>query len=566
MKHSRLRPVDAALIASGTPSFADLVRQLDGDPELSEGRRRDMISGLRRVARAIERTPEDIPADPRWLQHRLGKVEPAALGVTPKSWSNAVSDARAAMARCGIVKRRIRRKADLSEAWRRLWDLVLASGDSSLQPALRRFVHFLDAQGVAPLDVTDADTLAYREALVASEISKSPEVAWRAAVNGWNLARRRLPDWPQVVLTLPSRQKRVRLAEEAYEDTFLADLDRLALALATPDPLAEDGRIKPLRPATIRQYRTQLFRFAADLVGAGVPVAQITDIAALCRPQNAELGLRQMLLRSGNRTNRSISEMAALLRNLAASYCHVDEVDRKALARLAARVALKPQTGMTRKNRTRLLALQNPRTLRQFLLLPERLFAAAKPGRKPYYRALDRETAVAIAILLACPLRVGNLAEIHLERNIHRPGDGRAYLVFEEDETKNARRIEFELPPELCRMIDRHLASRCPELCPHGTAWLFPRRDGAAAVDPSVLSERISKTIRRSTGLDVNAHLFRHLAVMIWLDANPGSYEAARRLLGHAELSHTLNLYSGFEASSAARAFSDLVAAKKAGP
>ena len=158
-----------------------------------------------------------------------------------------------------------------------------------------------------------------------------------------------------------------------------------------------------------------------------------------------------------------------------------------------------------------------------------------------------------------------NLAEIHLERNIHRPGDGRAYLVFEEDETKNERRIEFELPSDVIRMIDRHLASRCPELCPRGTCWLFPKRDGASAIDPNVLSVRITKTIRRATGLDVNAHLFRHLAVMVWLEANPGGYEAARRLLGHAELSHTINLYSCFEGRSAALAFSRLIAEKKKG-
>jgi hypothetical protein len=46
---------------------------------------------------------------------------------------------------------------------------------------------------------------------------------------------------------------------------------------------------------------------------------------------------------------------------------------------------------------------------------------------------------------------------------------------------------------------------------------------------------------------------------MNWLDANPGGYEVARRLLGHSDLSHTINLYSGLEVTSATKAFSDLV-------
>lgn len=113
-------------------------------------------------------------------------------------------------------------------------------------------------------------------------------------------------------------------------------------------------------------------------------------------------------------------------------------------------------------------------------------------------------------------------------------------------------------------MIERHLKTRCPELCPPGTRWLFPRRDGQSAVDPNALSSRISKRIHKETGLEMNAHLFRHFAVMNWLDTNPGGYEVARRLLGHSELSHTINMYSGLEARSATRAFADLIETKKA--
>lgn len=65
-----------------------------------------------------------------------------------------------------------------------------------------------------------------------------------------------------------------------------------------------------------------------------------------------------------------------------------------------------------------------------------------------------------MAIVLVCPVRVKNLAGIHLERNLHRPGDGRVFLVFENDEVKNERHAEFELPSDVSRMIDKHLATR----------------------------------------------------------------------------------------------------------
>lgn len=231
---------------------------------------------------------------------------------------------------------------------------------------------------------------------------------------------------------------------------------------------------------------------------------------------------------------------------------------------MAGRVATSPQKGMTRKNRDRLRGLQNDKSILRLLRLPERLFNNPPAGKaNAYTKALAREDAVAIAILLVCPVRIKNLAGIHLEQHIQRPGDGRAYLVLTEDDLKNERPLEFELPQEVIRMIDRHLASRCPHMCPAGTPWLFPRRDGAVSVEPGQLSTRIKKRVSKTTGLEVNAHLFRHFAVMNWLNANPGGYEVARRLLGHSEVSHTINMYSGVEVKSATRAFADLIAAKK---
>lgn len=55
-----------------------------------------------------------IPADPAWLQPRLARFAPAAIGLSAKSWSNVLSDARAALEFFGLAERRIRRKSDLT--------------------------------------------------------------------------------------------------------------------------------------------------------------------------------------------------------------------------------------------------------------------------------------------------------------------------------------------------------------------------------------------------------------------------------------------------------------------
>jgi integrase len=565
MNDLSMQPLDFAFVPKGTPMFSELITQLQADESLSETRRRDMISGLRRIAKAVNRAVDDVPAFGRWLQPRLDKLSPAAMGVTTKSWQNAVSDARSAMSQCGLVERRWGRPSDLSSDWHALWKTVLASDDPTVKNAIGRFVHFLSRHDVAPAEVRDEHAFAFLEALEVNEIYKSPETAYRAAIYGWNLAATRFPAWPQVRLFLPNRQIVHKLADVDLSPLMLADLDALIHRLAHPDPLADDGQARARRPSTLTQYRGQMIRFASELVHSGMPAEDITDVVTMLDPDVAERGLRQMLTRTDNKTNKLIHQMAALLRNLGRITGQPEEV-QKALKKLAAKLALAPQRGMTRKNRDRLRVLQDDTTMRRLLLLPEKLFNAPPAGKiNPFTKALAREDAVAIAILLYCPIRIKNLAGIHLEQNLHRPGDGRVFLVLTEEEVKNERSMEFDLPPDLIRMIDTHVKTRSPELCPAGTPWLFPRRDGAGSCHSGMLARRISKRIRKTTGIEMNAHLFRHFAVMNWLDANPGGYEVARRLLGHSEVSHTINMYSGLEVKAATRQFAELVTAKTRG-
>lgn len=564
MKHVDPKQTEFAFVFPETPMFSQLITELDAEEALPETRKRDIVSGLRRVSNGLNRTPDEVPADTTWLQPRIAKVAPAALGLSPKSWQNAVSDARSAMAHFGIVKRRHRHIDDLSPAWRNLWKRVLASKDKTLPRALPRFVHYLSHIGVAPQEVTQAHGDGFLAAIVANEISKSPEVGWINAINAWNLAVTRIEGWPQITLEKPRRQKVYKRADADLPADFMADLTALMQRMAKPDPFAEEGPTHPLRPHSITSYTRQLKRFASELLEAGVPAAEINSVAALCDPARAEIGLRAMYERNGNQKNKLIAETAALLRNLANKLGLGDDT-RKRLVKLAGQVAMPPQKGMTRKNRDRLRPLQDDKTHLKLLTLPERIFVRETGKTKPYLAALAREDALAIALLLHCPLRIKNISGIHIERHLQHMGDGRLFLVMTEDDTKTGTPIEAELPKDVVQMIKKHLATRTPLLCAKGTPWLFPRRDGQGAVDPNRLSARLAKRIRNEVGIEMNAHLFRHLAAMTWLDAQPGAYEAARRLLGHATSSHTLNLYSGLEARSATNAFGQLMESKKSG-
>lgn len=549
--------LEKVFVASSTPSFADLIQTLSEKDGLSSTRRKDLTSGLRRVAEALNRTPAEVPADPRWLQPRIARILPAALGVSPKTWQNTVSNARNAMVACGIVTKRHRRSSDLSPAWRGLWEIVRATKDKSLLSPLPRFIHFLDRLGVAPGDVSNQHALFYLDAIKLNEISKCPGTAYRAAVMGWNRAADRLPDWPPQKLSFPMKDKRVMLKEGEYAAGFITDVDNYLDMRRRPDLLLQDKVFRPIAASSAATYRYMLLRFASHVVRAGVPAEQIASLQTLLCPEHVELGLRQMLQRNGGDTCQSISDTSKLLATIA-GHLELDEETIAALTRFKGRLAVRASGGMTAKNRDRLRQLRNPEVLRGLLLLPEQIMA--RPFSVPGKRAMRaREEAIAIGILLYCPLRIKNLSALEIERHLHRPQKGTVYLVLPANEVKNDRPLEFELPRHLLAMIDAHLGQRAPALCDPCNPYLFPAARKVGPVAANELSERIKRRVRQEIGIEMNAHLFRHLAVMIYLEANPGGYEVARQMLGHSSVSRTINVYSGLETISATRAFASIV-------
>lgn len=191
------------------------------------------------MAKALGRSVEDVPADSRWLRPRIARVAPVTVGLSAKSWTNVVSDAKAAMSWCGIVEPKSNHRSHLSQDWSCLWGVVLKSGPFALQPALGRFVHFLNRLGVAPAEVDDSHAALYREALERNEIFKDTETAWRQAVYGWNRAEVLLPEWPRRRLSLPSRTNHIVLPLSTFPESFRLALDVYMDRRANPDPLCE---------------------------------------------------------------------------------------------------------------------------------------------------------------------------------------------------------------------------------------------------------------------------------------------------------------------------------------
>ena len=193
--------------------------------------------------------------------------------------------------------------------------------------------------------------------------------------------------------------------------------------------------------------------------------------------------------------------------------------------------------------------------------MPEELARTVARDEPSCSNAIQIQSAVAIALELVAPLRAKNLAGLMLGRHFVRARSGPGavvHLVVPPGEIKNRVPLEFELPPDMVRLIDLYVERYRPLLMTESSGCLFPARRGGAKA-PAHLGAQVQRTIKRTTGLTLNIHAFRHLCAFLFLKANPGEYETVRLLLGHKSLTTTVRNYCGLEQSDAFRRYDMLL-------
>lgn len=554
-----------AFVPKSAPRFDTLIAEISDDPALSKMQRRDRISALKRIAEFLNLEPDQIPADTTWLRLRLSKLSPPALGVGNKTFSNLLSTLRRVLEDTGLTGKSGSRIIQLDGAWKLLHQTMLATGDMRLRNGLGRFMRFAHNNGIAPEGVTDGTVAMFREALALSEIRRDPDQAIYYLTTAWNRARKAVDGWPKRSLTVPDRTNRVSIGWDAFPASLKLQTETWLNRGASEDIFDLSAPDKVLSPETIRHRRGQVLRFASTLVHTGTPASEIDQLSVLANTNSAKRGLRWFVERNGGESSGVIGNLAQMLVTLAR---HLGKEDVAQDLSVLAKRLTPTYRGMTEKNRDRLRPFQDKGELQRLLDLPARLLDQAESQSNPQKAALRVETAVMVGLLLYCPIRIGNLTGIDIERHLVRVGRGpgeRVHLVFRAGEVKNRVELEFPLPEGLARLIEHFIQVHRAHLTEHQGRWLFSQRKADAPMSRHTAGKRISKTIRSELGLAFNPHLFRHLAAHIFLQANPGNYDLVRRLLAHKSTSTALDFYTGIETDTANRAFASLIDRLKEG-
>ena len=94
-----------------------------------------------------------------------------------------------------------------------------------------------------------------------------------------------------------------------------------------------------------------------------------------------------------------------------------------------------------------------------------------------------------------------------------------------------------------------------------------PIRTCGTTVDPEgerrstvPFATAIKKFVKRETGIDINVHLFRHLAAKLYLQELSHDIETVRRILGHSSTATTVHAYADVQTASAFRRYDEVIA------
>jgi integrase len=317
---------------------------------------------------------------------------------------------------------------------------------------------------------------------------------------------------------------------------------------------------RPASPDTITAQRYHIVALASALVEAGSDPQSIRSLADLATAEAAKAALTVVWKRLGQRKTGYLHHLACLIVYIGRHWAKLPAAQLDRLRQLQRSLNPGP-SGMTESNRRKLAQFADRANVAALLRLPRRLLdEAVRRDRGGVRDALLAQTALAIAILLAAPLRIRTLVSLNADEHILRSRSGPrtvVYLVIPAANVKNRVPLEFMLPSRVVELFDLYWERFRPRLVAAPGSWLFPGPNGHKKSDGMRI--QISETIHKATGLRMHPHLFRHLAAFLILRRSPGEFETVRVLLGHRSIATTIRFYCAMEQAAAFARFDEIV-------
>lgn len=517
--------------------------------------RRDMLSALDTAARLFGRPLTSVRATPSAIRDLFGNRSGAEVGVSAKRLANIRSEVGKALRLYGEAVPALTKRIALSSEWA---DLLGAITIKHHRMGLTRLACFCSAMGTKPGSVGPEVLIGFHAALETEEVVKNPRNILKLTIALWNMCHRRVPQWPDVILSSPFKSQPYTLPLPVFPLSFQRDVEAWAARLRDPDPLDLEGPTRALRPSTLHGLTILVRRFASALVHRGaVRIEELTGLQVFFEKDHFKAGLRFFLERTENQPTANLQRLANSMRFIAMHYCKVGPEVLRELIAICARLDPNVPRQMGARNRERLRQFDDPEKVARLLAFPSEERARAVNISNPVRSAHCMERALAIDLLINCGLRIQNLRTIHLTRNLRIVGT-KVHLTFEATEVKNNHLLEFELPADVGNALRQFCEEYRPRLPGADGSYLFPGEDGGPR-SHNALRYAIGESLRKNAGLIMHPHLFRHAIAKIVVERNPDLYVAISRHLGHKRIDMTMAHYLGTETRAAARHIDQLL-------
>jgi len=540
-------------------SFADAIAIIAGAHELAEQTRRHWMTSLRRIAQALDRPLEVIPARYSAVRADLAQLHQIPAGLTAKTLQNHKSNVKSTLLWLAREKGIPEHGAPLTPVWEALRTRIK---DRLVRWRLSSFMRFCSANSITPAEVDEAMVdrfVGYR-----SQSGRPADDTFRRLLaRAWNSNVGNIQGWPARELMVPAIKTSVELAWRDFPEGLRQDVDRYREGLTRVRRSRTGQRIRPLKASTIRTRRAELEAAARMAVKAGVAIESLTSLSALVAPDVVEKILDAYWAKNGEMPKAFTINLACRFYAIARETKCVDEAACERLDQMRRDLEDERRGGLTDKNTAFLRQVLTPGVWSRVVNLPMEMMEAARSQQSyaPVRAAVTAQLAAAIAILTVAPVRLANLTAIKLGVNLIKPDgpDSNYWLVFPDYDVKNRVRLQYPLEPYLTGLIDEYVHDFRPTLLRGWNEdWLFPGQRGGAKGKIS-FSGQITDRIYKAAGLRMTVHQFRHAAGALILQRRPGEYELVRLLLGHLNEQTTINAYIGLENIRASEIFAEIV-------
>lgn len=546
-------------VCVGPSTLTNVIQELERNTRLDKTKRRDLISAVTCAANLIDRQPFELKANVPELRRALLKIHPVQAGITAKRLANIKSDLGYALRVTRAVPRQ-RPNAERTDAWKRF----MSNTDAKHQRSqLSRFVSFCCNHGIEPDQVSGDVMDCFETYLDRHILTKEPKKIRSDSIQTWNVIIRR-KSLPLLLLPVRRSERYIATPLDQYPKSLNADLAKYIDRLRHAEIMDEEGPDKALRDISLRNIQAHVRQLLDAACANGFVRDDFQGLADVVEPEVIKAGVHQIRERQGGKLTATVRNILATLQAIA-KY-HVKAPDETVqMIRRAKTKAGEFQFGMTDKNMERLAQFDDPKNVARLLTLPDHLIQVAKLNPKSSRAPLRAMQAVAISILLACPLRIRNLAMLNIERHltVRRDGRRKRFMVnVSAEDVKNNSSIDFDLGAQQSVLLETYLSEFRQQVSDDPGSFLFPKKSGGDFRSPAQLGSELTSLIYRETGLIMNAHLFRHFAGMMFLTHNPGEFETVRRILGHKKLDTTTSFYARFSNKAAIKRYDETVLSK----